>query len=106
MKIIVENPNKTETGPNVVIGRPPYVRVFTGLNNEQEIDPSNICAVDISIRPDAIVRANLIMYLAELNVQDMCAVWKIIHPLTGELKEIKSIQFADGTEFSVEEQIK
>ena len=106
MKIIVKNPNKEKRGPNVVIGRHPGVRVFTGLNNEQEIDPSNICAVDISIRPDAIVSANLIMYPAELNVQDIYAVWKINHPLTGKLKEIKSIQFADGTEFSVEEQIK
>lgn len=58
---------------------------------------ASVCSIDIRIRPDSLIMADMSIWLKEFKLEGVAGCFSICHPETGEQKQIKSIQFTDGT---------
>jgi UV DNA damage repair endonuclease len=74
----------------------------TKVFHSSGVEIKEITRIKVDIRADTILTAALEIALMDFSIEAE-EHFKLYHPMTGELKEIKSIQFADGTEFNVEE---
>ena len=73
-------------------------KVFTASGAEIK----EITRIKVEILPNTILRAELEIALMDFSIEAE-EQFKLHHPMTGVLKEIKSIQFADGTEWEAGE---
>ncbi len=70
-------------------------RVFATETGEEI---KGICAIDVSIRPDDMVKAAIVLWAGMVDVGAE-AEFHVMNPSTGEPKAVKRIEFADGSAF-------
>lgn len=67
------------------------------ISDSGENITATISSIDIKIRPDSFIMADMTILLQEFSLDGVTPVFLTIDPETGERKQIKSIQFTDGT---------
>jgi hypothetical protein len=71
--------------------------IITNADTGEEI--KGVREVSITIAPDDLIRADLLIFTAEIDVQ-ATPTFFAADPASGETKEVVSIQFADGSAWS------
>ena len=88
MKIISEKSTSLKIGRDLQI-----------LSDSGESLAKSIRAIDVQIRPNDIVSADVFMCISDIQMTGVLPKYFMDNPDTGETKRVKSIQFTDGTEW-------
>ena len=67
------------------------------LSDAGENISRSVSAVDIRIRPHALVMAHVSLLLSEVDLDGIKSIFTLSDPKTGIMKQVKKVEFTDGT---------
>ena len=71
----------------------------TKVLTDEGVPIHGITGIDVALRPNDLVRADIQLFVAEVDVNAV-ATFKIACPRTGELRAVRRIEFDDGEDIT------
>ena len=92
MIVHIKSPNKCA----------PHTGIGTTLTTDSGEEFKYVKSIQIDIAPERVITATVELHAITFDV-DATAKFTVRHPITGEVKEIKSITFADDSYLALSE---